>query len=224
MSVSEVDLTPPRRPYSNAEVKLDAMVHVFGLAFAIAASVSLIDAASAHDPQRLSAVCIYAFSMTAMFLASAAYNVGFGSRFRPLFRRCDHSAIFLLIAGTYTPFTLHLHTGFASFLLTAAIWLAAGAGIFMKFRAPLLFEKFSDAIYLALGWASIPVILPLASVMPTLSLALITTGGVLYSVGVVFHRWERLIFHNAIWHAFVLLACICHYQSILTGVVLNPVG
>jgi hemolysin III len=221
MSVLSIDLSPPRRQYSDREIRLDACIHALGLVGALVCSASLIGLTAARDPGKVGAICVYALCLVAMFTASAAYNVGYSSRYRALFRRCDHSAIFLLIAGTYTPFTVHLHVGLSSTLLTGAIWFCAGAGIAMKLHAPMLFEKYSDAIYLGLGWAGIPVILPIAAGIPGASLAMIMAGGVLYSIGVIFHRWEKLAFHNAIWHVFVLAAAACHYESILTGVALS---
>jgi hemolysin III len=222
MTLSSIDLCPPRRPHTRSEWKLDACVHALGIVAAVVGSIALISIAGDREPGKLGAISVYAFCLIAMFAASAAYNIGYHSRYRPLFRRCDHSAIFLLIAGTYTPFTIHLHAGLFSLALTSAVWFAALAGIALKFRAPFMFERFSDTIYLALGWASIPVIMPVAGDIPGISLAAIAIGGALYSIGVVFHRWEGLTYHNAIWHVFVLVAACCHYEAVLTGVLLRP--
>ena len=221
MAVSVVDLNPPRRSHSSGERVADACVHALGLVASVVGAIILVRQTATRDPGKIGSISVYALCLVAMVSASAAYNIGYHTRYRPLFRRCDHAAIFLLIAGTYTPFTMHMHAGALALDLTATIWMVACAGVGMKFRAPVQFEKWSDSIYLGLGWMSIPVLWPIASSLPGDCLALVMIGGAIYSVGVIFHRWEGLTYHNAIWHVFVLVAAGCHYESILTGVVLT---
>ncbi len=221
MAMSVVDLDPCRRSYSAGERLADAMVHGVGISAAIAGSAYLILSSLAQDSSgKLFAVVVYVTGMIAMFIASAAYNLHYGTRWRGALRRCDHAAIFLMIAGTYTPFTTQLHAGMAAIGLTASIWTMSLAGVVMKFRAAELFEKYGESIYLGLGWSSLLVMAPLAGDLKASSLSAVVIGGALYSIGVIFHRWERLKFQNAIWHLFVLCAAMAHYVAILDAVVL----
>jgi hemolysin III len=130
-------------------------------------------------------------------------------------RRFDHAAIFLMIAGTYTPFILiKMHTPWGLGLL-AVVWTMAGIGIAIKLFAPRYLEGLSTALYLVQGWAVIAAWEPLMSAMPGRVLTLLVAGGVLYTIGVVFHLWERLPYQNAIWHGFVLSAASCHFAAVL---------
>ena len=137
------------------------------------------------------------------------------SRRRDWLRRFDHAAIFAMIAGTYTPFTTLLD-GAWSTPLTAVIWSVAAIGIALKLWQPRRIEAISVALYLGLGWIGLIALHPFMEALDTATLALLATGGILYSVGVVFHLWRRLPYHNAIWHGFVLVAAGLHYCAILT--------
>ncbi len=224
MTLSPVDLDPRRREQSAQELRADSCVHAAGIAAALAGSAYLIlHTAQQGDAAKLPAVAIYAIGLLAMFGASAAYNLHYTSPRRAILRRCDHSAIFLMIAGTYTPFTTLMHSGWMAVALTCAVWVLCLAGIALKFGAPELFERLSDWLYLGLGWASIAVLAPLIGCVAPHCLAAAGLGGLLYTVGVFFHRWERLRFQNAIWHVFVLCAAGAHYFAVLTGVVLTGV-
>ena len=210
------------RVHSSAEQIADACVHGIGLLAGLAGAIVLLGLS--HDnPQRLAATAVYAGGLLAMLAASAAYNLGYHTRFRTLFRRFDHSAIFLMIGGTYTPFTTGYFGGATAVLVTGLIWSLSLGGIAMKLARPLLFERFSVALYLALGWIALLVIGPLLLAMSGLTAAAIVAGGVLYTGGITFHLWENLPFQNAIWHVFVLGAAGCHYLAVLNGVVLATV-
>ena len=221
MSVSTVDLEPRSRPHSGDELIADSCVHGLGLASGLTGAVVLfIMVQRQGDALKISAVLIYALALLAMLGASAAYNIAYATRFRALLRRCDHSAILLMIAGTYTPFTLYWHAGLVSVALTSGVWSAAVGGIVLKFAWPAVFERISVALFLGLGWASLLVLGPIAHQLPVATLAALVGGGLLYTSGLLFHMREALPFHNAIWHVFVLGAAACHYTAVLTGVVL----
>jgi hemolysin III len=221
MSVSAVDLEPRSRLHSGDELIADSCVHGLGLGSGLTGAIVLFVMASHQgDTLKFGAVLIYALALLTMLGASAAYNIGYATRFRALLRRCDHAAILLMIAGTYTPFTLAAHTGPMRVALTLAIWIAAGAGIYLKFTAPALFERISVALFLGLGWASVLVLGPIAHQLPVSAMAALIGGGLLYSLGLLFHMRETLRFHNAIWHVFVLGAAACHYAAVMWGVVL----
>ena len=214
-----------RRAQSSWELFADGFVHAFGLVGgATGAAILLAYTATQPGGFKLIAICVYAVCFMAMLACSAAYNLGYYSRWRGIFRRCDHCAIFLMIAGTYTPFTTQLMDTLPAFGLTGAIWLTCLFGIVMKLVEPDVFERWSVALYLALGWISVIVFGPIIGGCGLRTLLLLASGGVLYTVGVIFHAWQRLPFQNAIWHVFVLAAAICHYWAVMDGIVLGPLA
>ena len=131
-------------------------------------------------------------------------------------RRFDHSAIYLLIAGTYTPFLVQMKNVLASASLGIGVWLTAVVGMALKLVLPGRFDRLAVGLCLLLGWSGVVAYDSLASAVPSLSLWLLAIGGILYSLGTLFHVWRRLRFHNAIWHSFVLAAASCHYSAVLT--------
>ncbi len=151
--------------------------------------------------------------MLAMFCFSAAYNLSRGPK-RWLLRRCDHAAIFIKIAATYTPFAAAKMGGTSALLLLAAVWGIALAGAAAKLIVPHRVASVSTLLYLAQGWMCIFSMQPLLAALSPTAMTLLIVGGVLYSVGVVFHLSERLPYHNAIWHGFVLVASACHFAAV----------
>lgn len=208
---------------SRAELMADNMVHVFGLVAGISAAATLLAIVAMRGrPLEISAVLIYAGGLLAMLGCSAAYNMARNSRWRGWLRRFDHAAIFAMIAGTYTPFTLlRLDAAWASGLMTT-VWSVAGIGILGKLVKPAWIERLSIPLYLALGWIVLVAIEPLRAALGPVTLALLAAGGALYTIGVLFHVWERLPFQNAVWHSFVLAAAGTHYAAVITGVILSP--
>jgi hemolysin III len=197
---------------TRAEVLADAVVHGAGIAGAGTAAVLLLGAVTATgDATAVAAAAIYAAALIAMPWVSAAYNLSPPNRWRHLLRRLDHATIFVMIAGTYTPFGLVALGGALGHALFALVWLAAVGGAILKLWHPSWLDtRRSVALYLALGWCALPALGPLAATLGPQTLALVGLGGVLYSVGVIFHLWTTLPFHNAIWHAFVFVAAGCH--------------
>jgi hemolysin III len=155
-----------------------------------------------------------------MLGCSAAYNLASNRSPRGLLRQLDHAAIFLMIAGTYTPFTTCRLHGVWAIAMTTAVWTGAVTGAVMKLTYARRVERVSTVAYLALGWMILVGMRPLLSSVDFQTAVLIGIGGVLYSIGAGFHLWRTLPFHNAIWHSFVLVAASCHYAAILHGVVL----
>lgn len=210
---------PARRACSRAELIADAVVHLLGLGFGLAACITLLVLiVQKPDTPRGISLGLYAFGLLAMLGCSALYNLTPHARLKALFRRFDHAAIFVMIAGTYTPFSLILIGGLPGVLLLGFVWSVALIGVFLKLRYPLRFEKLSVAAYLLLGWVILAALQPLISNASLAALVLLLTGGGLYSLGVIFHLWERLPYQNAIWHVFVLAAAACHYAAILVDV------
>jgi hemolysin III len=138
------------------------------------------------------------------------------SRAKWVLRRFDHSAIYVLIAATYTPFIAEMPVSATSIGLLAGVWSIAVVGIVLKLVLPGRLDKLSIALYLAMGWSGAMVFNTLVATLPPSVLWLIAAGGLLYSFGVIFHVWERLRFQNAIWHGFVLLGASCHYSAVLS--------
>jgi hemolysin III len=205
--------------HSRPEKILDGIVHVIGMASGGAASMVLaVMAFSQDDPSLLAGLGIYAFGLLAMLACSALYNLSREGRWKRLYRRLDHAAIFLMIAGTYTPFALIAIGGRLGVGLLIFVWSVALIGIVFKLLSPTRWERLSLAAYLLLGWTIVVALEPLLESMSLPGAILLVTGGMLYSVGVVFHKWTRLPYHNAIWHMFVLAAASCHFVVVLTDV------
>ena len=198
----------------------DAWIHATGLAAGgvgglVLLTISLVQ----HRLGQSAAVAVYAACVLAMFACSAAYNFA-GARRRPLLRRFDHAAIFLMIAGSYTPFTTQSLTGTWSIAMTAAVWTLALAGAAAKLFLPGLARGFWIGLYLALGWAALAALKPLFANLSLAALILLAAGGIIYSLGVIVYARRSLPFRRAIWHGFVLAAAGTQYAAVLIGVVL----
>ena len=207
--------------FSRAELVADGVVHVLGGTFAICAGITLIVLCALFAKgTSLAAATIYAVTLVAAFGVSAAYNIWPISRTKWALRRFDHATIFLLIAGTYTPFLLQVPDRLVSIGLLSGVWLVALAGMGLKLAFPGHLDRLSIGLYLALGWSGLLAVNAAMAALPASALWLIGLGGVLYSVGVVFHVWQKLRFQNAVWHGFVLAAAGCHYAAVVDSLVL----
>lgn len=194
----------------------DVAVHALGLSLGAAGVVAMfrVAAGSVGDGQFVP-VTVYLAGLLAMLIFSAAYNIWRSCRRRDWLRRLDHAAIFVMIAGTYTPLVLRLPGGWA-LGLTTGIWTAALAGVVAKLFQPRRVEGFSVALYLALGWVGVIAAEPLLASLEPATLVLLLTGGVVYSVGVIFHLATRWPYARALWHGFVVIASAIHYVAIMT--------
>lgn len=205
---------------SRGELVADGVVHVVGLALGVIGAVALIAiAALKHSHIEIIAVSIYAAGMILMFSCSALYNLARKSRYREFFQRLDHSGIFLMIAGTYTPFTTLMLNGTWAVALTALVWSVALVGIVIKLVWPRRLEGVTTGLYIALGWVGIVALEPLFMSLGIAVLVLLGIGGALYTLGVIFHLWERLPYQNAIWHGFVVAGAGTHYGAVLSSLV-----
>ena len=209
---------PPnvRWNYDRHELLVDGVVHAIGLAAGVIATVVLIVVACLMaTPADVAAVSVYAAGLIAMLALSATYNLFPVSRWKWILRRFDHSAIYVLIAATYTPFIARMPLSVTSVVLMVGVWGTAVVGTVLKLFFPGRFDRFAIVLYLAMGWSGVMVYDVIAAALPTYTLYMLAVGGVLYSAGVIFHVWERLRFQNAIWHGFVLLAASFHYAAVL---------
>lgn len=205
---------------SRRELIADGIVHVIGTVAGTIGAIALIAIAALHHTYvEVIAVSIYAAGMVLMFSCSAIYNLARKSRYREYFQRLDHSGIFLMIAGTYTPFTTLMLKGNWAVALTALVWSVALIGVLIKLLWPKRLEGVTTGLYIALGWAGVIALEPILTSVGVAALVLLGVGGVLYMVGVIFHLWERLPYQNAIWHGFVLAAAGTHYGAVLTALV-----
>ena len=205
--------------YTARERLTDAVIHALGLAGSLIAAPLMVGLAIAWrgDGATVAATSVYAASMLAMFAASALYNLVPAPRWKVWLRRLDHAAIYVKIAGTYTPFAV-LFGGEGAPAILFGIWGAAAVGAAMKVFAPGRFEWLTLGLYLVMGWAVVVIGGPILEQVSLATLMMIVAGGVLYTVGVVFHLWDGLPYQNAIWHALVLAASFVFYAAVLTEV------
>ena len=204
--------------YTPAERIADGVVHIAGLVAALAGVVAVYTLwALEMDGVTFLAVTVYSLSLLTMLGVSATYHIFAHTSLRPMLRRLDHAAIYVKIAGTFTPLGILLGSAFG-YAVLAGVWVCACLGALSKLRMPRGAMTTGWLPYVALGWAGVMLILPLSGVLPGTSLALIIGGGLLYTTGVIFYAWESLRFANAIWHLFVALASACFFIGINTAV------
>jgi hemolysin III len=202
--------------YDRAELIADGVVHGIGVfGGLIAATVLIVLTAVYASAFEVTVVSVYVVGLLAMLVLSATYNLWPISRAKWVLRRFDHSAIYVLIAATYTPFITQTKDSIFAIALLAGVWCVAIVGIVLKLTLPGRFDRLAVGLYLAMGWSGFMLYDTVVKSVPTLTLWFIALGGVLYSLGIIFHAWQRLRFQNAIWHSFVLLGAACHYTAIL---------
>ncbi len=206
--------------YSTAERQADACVHLLGvLGSLVGAATMMVYALGALQGLALVSVAVYSAGLVTVLSSSAAYNLVSEPGLKAILRRLDHSAIFVMIAGTYTPFVLVSMGGAWGLGLFVLVWVVAAAGVAMKLLLPHRFERIAVLLYLTQGWAVLPAIEPLIAAVSGDVLTLLVAGGLFYTGGVGFHLWERLPFQNVIWHALVLAGAACHYAAVMQSVV-----
>jgi len=195
----------------------DGTVHAIGVLGALSGAVMLIiwSVFNATGAQ-MTAIAIYGGTLIATFAASALYHMTPWEAARPILRRCDHAAIYLKIAGTYTPLVVMIGSGFA-YLVLAVVWTLAVIGVVLKlffWRAP---GRSGPLLYLGMGWLSLALIWSLWPLVPASAMILIAVGGLLYTGGVPFYASQSMKYSTAIWHGFVLTASACFFAAIWIG-------
>jgi hemolysin III len=203
-----------QRRYARDELLADGTVHGLAICAALAGAAYVLMFSAKFSMGQLSAFLVYLIGLLAMLGFSAAYNLIPVSPAKWLLRRFDHSAIYLLIAATYTPLLLHLQNAWLAAALAVIIWFGAAFGIVIKMFFPGRFDAAAIIAYLALGWVGVFAASSFWAVLPASTLVLIATGGLLYTAGVPFYLWERLKYQNAVWHTFVTSAAACHFIAI----------
>lgn len=202
-----------RTSYSRAERLSDAVIHASGLTLVLIAVPVLITTAAflRGDFTALLGVTVYGLALIAMILCSALYNTIPAPGWKEVLKRLDHSAIYVKIAGTYTPFTLLSGQGL---WLLAGLWGAALAGVGIKLFSPDRFRIATLALYLGMGWAGCAAGGTFLAMLSAPVLVLVMLGGVLYTIGVAFYLFDRLPYHYTIWHVFVLTASVVFYAAV----------
>jgi hemolysin III len=209
--------------YTLGEEIANSLSHGAGVLFGVFALLLLVlKSIQMDDTLRIVAFTIYGASMVALFLASTLYHAIPIPRGKQVLKLVDHCAIYLLIAGTYTPFLLLTLGDTFGAVLMVVIWSLAVAGIIFKIFFLHRFHNLSLAMYLGMGWLAILASYQLLATMPHTGIALLLGGGILYTLGTIFYRVDRIPFNHAIWHLFVLAACVLHFLALYFYVL--PVG
>ena len=205
---------PHQRPYGPDELLADAVVHGIALIAACVGGIYVLVQSSGISGTKLAALLVYVAALIAMLGFSAAYNLTPASPLKWILRRFDHSAIYVMIAATYTPLILQLQNHDLALTMTIIVWGGALIGVALKVLLPGRFDMLAIAIYLGLGWVGVFAIQSFIGALPSITMALIAVGGIIYSAGVPFYLWDRLKYQNAIWHGFVASAAVCHFIAI----------
>ncbi len=208
--------TKPDRRYTRAEEIANWATHGIGLiASAVGLALLLIQAREHGDVWHVASFAVFGLTLLTLYFASTAYHAVRDGRAKRLFRKLDHAAIFLLIAGTYTPFLLTQLRGPWGWSLFGVVWGLCGSGAVVQLLFAPRFRAVAIGAYLFLGWLIVVAIKPLLAHVPPGGLWLMLAGGLCYSAGVIFYVWHRLRFHHAVWHAFVLGGSTCHFFAVL---------
>jgi hemolysin III len=212
----------PARRFSVAEMVADGIIHSIGLAGGLAAGAILLAVAIVKTaPAEAPALAVYVGSLIVVLSVSLAYNMWPLTPAKQVLARLDQAAIFLFIAGTYTPFLAVLGGTPTATIMMVAVWGAALVGIALKLLVPQHFGRLAILLYLGIGWSGVLVFQQLAASLPPVASWLLVAGGVVYSLGIIFHLWEKLRFQNAVWHGFVVVAAMLHLAAILDCMVIN---
>jgi hemolysin III len=211
--------TATHRVQSAGEEFANTLSHGAGAALAAAGCAVLITlAALGGDPYRVVSLSIYGASLFLVFLSSTLYHGLPYPWLRPWLHLFDHVAIYLLIAGTYTPFALVTLRGPWGWSLFGAIWGIAAFGIVFRVVSGLRFKNLATALYALMGWGGMVVAVPLVSRLPADASWLLLAGGLSYTAGIAFFVWERLPYHHLVWHLLVLLGAGLHFAAVLGAI------
>jgi hemolysin III len=197
----------------------NALTHGVGaLASLIGGSVLVTLAALSRDPWQIAGASIFVLTLVVLYTASTLYHAIPLPRAKAKLRVFDHCAIFLLIAGTYTPFTLNSLRGVWGWTLFAVVWTLAALGVVFKLFCTGRYDRLSTAMYVALGWLAVLAFRPMVEALPAATLAWLAAGGLAYTAGTVFYLSRRIPYAHAIWHLFVLAGSVCHFAAVFSEV------
>lgn len=206
------------------EEKMNAITHGAGAILAVAGLISLILAACKHGGiWHIISFSVYGTSLVLLYLASTLYHSFTNNRTKHIFKIADHAAIYLLIAGTYTPFTLVSLHGSLGWTIFGVIWGLAAVGIVFQLFFVKRFKFFATLCYAFMGWAILFAIKPLLAALPVAAIYWLLAGGILYTVGALFYLARRIPYNHAVWHLFVLGGSLTHFVAIIKYVRTIPV-
>ena len=206
--------------YSIGEEIANAVTHGVGALLSIAGLAVLVSYAALYgDAWHVVSSSIFGATLVLLYAASTVYHSVWHLQTKKILQRLDHSAIFLLIAGTYTPFALVNMRGPWGWTLFGAVWFLALLGIALQLFPRRRNERLSLILYLGMGWMAVAAIKPFVAGVETGGLILLLIGGLFYSLGVIFYVWRQLSYHHAIWHGFVLAGSTFHFFAVLFYVV-----
>lgn len=202
------------RTYTKVENAIDFTLHAAGFLAAGIASFWLLMHVS--QPAVIISVSIYCAALLGLILCSAAYHFTPAGALKEFLSRVEHGAIFVMIAGTYTPFAVNRLGYPVGDIILASIWGLAAVGVALKVFSPVRFDKVRIPLYLLMGWLIVTVMQPLSAQLAAVDFWLLIGGGVIYTVGVIFHVFDRLPYHREVWHVFVFAAAGLHFSAIAT--------
>jgi hemolysin III len=206
--------------YSPGEELANRLTHGLGAAFSVAGLVLMVVFSARHgDAWHVVSTAIFGATLVLLYTASTIYHSFRDERLSRLLQKFDHAAIFLLIAGTYTPFVLVTLRGPWGWSLFGVVWGMAATGVVLKFRFAGRFKVISTLIYIIMGWLVLIALKPLHAALPAGGMRLLVAGGLCYTGGAAFYLWRRLPYNHAIWHLFVLGGSVCHWASVFWYVV-----
>jgi len=208
--------------YSAAEEIAHSVTHGLGVVLSIAGLVALIAVAVDRGARVVVAYSVFGATLILLYTASTLYHSVPHPRAKKVLRVLDHSAIYLLIAGTYTPFTVISLHGAWGWSLLAAVWGLALCGVVLEVTPLRRLHGLAIGLYLSMGWLIVIAIKPLAQAVASGGILLLVLGGVSYTAGVAFYAWRRLPYHHAVWHLFVLLGSVLHFFAVLLYAIPRP--
>src|SRR5262245_23421129 len=207
------------RSHTKAEELANTLTHGVGLVASIAGTALLVTFAALNgDVWRIVSSAIFGATLILLYTASTLYHAVQRQRAKARLRVFDHCSIYLLIAGTYTPFTLVGLRGGWGWSLFGVAWGLAAAGVVFKLFSTGKFVRISTAIYLAMGWMALIAVVPMVQRLSPLTLSWLVAGGLAYTLGTVFYLSRRLPFAHAVWHLFVIAGSVCHAIAVATQV------
>ena len=206
--------------YSLKEEIAHSVTHGIGALLSVIGLAILVVYSSLYgDAWHIVSSSIYGTTLIVLYTASTLYHAITVPNIKQWLQKLDHAAIFLLIAGTYTPFTLVNLRGGWGWTLFGIVWSVAIAGMVMELMVKRRYKRLSIGLYLGLGWVVAIAVAPLVANVETGGLVLLLAGGLFYSLGVIFYVWKTLVYHHAIWHLFVLAGSACHFFAVFFYVI-----
>nr|WP_132548872.1 hemolysin III family protein [Pectinatus cerevisiiphilus] len=207
------------------EEKINAITHGIGTFFAVIALVVLIIEAYINGgPWQMAAAIIYGVSLILLYLASTLYHSFSRKRVKEILKFFDHAAIYILIAGNYTPFTLIPLHGTLGWAIFGVIWGLALVGIVFKIYFVKRFKYFSTLCYLLMGWLAVVMVKPLLAVLPAAAIYWLLAGGISYTIGTIFYLDKKIPYNHAVWHLFVIGGSVSHFITVFKYVMPLPVA